>query len=808
MTEKKKEMNSDSTTEELEEEEASTVVDPKHKRFALANVVAGYFLAAAFIALVAINAPSASEKEEDDLFVEKEGETTSANEVADPDKPVIELVGNDRVTIPLGGVYVEPGFTAKAQDGTDLTQSVVVTGQEKINTLVPGVSYPIDYMVQDTEGNTKIVTRHVQIVDNRFANDTGVGIDRGAGVLLDDPGVAVIDNPDYVVTDHGRQLTGGLGNHVRGSGVGGIGGPDVVGHGGGARGAHLAEGDRGVVVDDVDIGSTVDLTALEKAYREEIVEAREENYDVDAVADADFRGLNAERRRKADDLDFNAKPGDFAEGDDAVGDGYGIAKGGKLYAYNTPSLGVGAGVGTPALGAGVGAAGIGAGIGQASLDGKPVPALGGTGTYVPPANSAPSGPDSDGDAVPDALESAFKTDPAKSDTDGDGFSDADEVKGLSNPRDPRSTPQTPARTGEPDADGDGLPTSVEEAYGTNPEVADTDGDGFNDGQELSSMTVPTDAKSNPGAPGIGGPAMAMAPGAAGGVGGLVSGAGAGGAAGLVSGMVKQPLGLGIGCTGCGDKGCADCGVGGHGHGHGGHGGDHDFEKRHYDELPPDGNLWIMMHVDGSGSIQPTREALVKMRETIMKDALLPYYLNDEALYNRRVLVVDGKGERTLRFYGDAAKKDNVIALVFQDEAQPDYHMPNFNKKPEDKYQEDLNVLKRGLGGYGGLYRGIMFQVDRGRTYAKSFKEFVENAWRGEGYLSGSNLKRYYWEENRHHIKNHDGIVFSDVYHVKDKAEPQYYMDLIFEATRKVGIDLQKYGGGLEDGNYNSKTQQD
>ena len=54
MTEKKKEMETDSTTEELEDE-TSAVVDPKYKRIALANVIGGYALAAAFIALVAFN---------------------------------------------------------------------------------------------------------------------------------------------------------------------------------------------------------------------------------------------------------------------------------------------------------------------------------------------------------------------------------------------------------------------------------------------------------------------------------------------------------------------------------------------------------------------------------------------------------------------------------------------------------------------------------------------------------------------------------------------------------------------------------
>ena len=121
MSEKKKEVEMDSTTEELEEE-TSSVVDSKYKRFAMANVVGGYLLAAAFIALVALNKPEASSEEQlaaedaddpDGLFVDTD-EITGANEVADPDKPVIELAQGDRVTVPLGGTYVEPGFTAKA----------------------------------------------------------------------------------------------------------------------------------------------------------------------------------------------------------------------------------------------------------------------------------------------------------------------------------------------------------------------------------------------------------------------------------------------------------------------------------------------------------------------------------------------------------------------------------------------------------------------------------------------------------------------------------------------------------------------
>jgi hypothetical protein len=213
-------------------------------------------------------------------------------------------------------------------------------------------------------------------------------------------------------------------------------------------------------------------------------------------------------------------------------------------------------------------------------------------------------------------------------------------------------------------------------------------------------------------------------------------------------------------------------------------------------------LHIMMHVDGSGSILNTRKELEVMKETLLKKALLPYYDNDESLYNKRVTIIDGNGERTLQFFKTAAKKDNVLALVFQDEAAPDYHLPTFNKIPQDKYEEDLNKLKSELNNHRGLYRGIMFQVDRGKTFAKSFKEFVESSWNGTGYLEQQNLKKYHRDENRGHIKNKDGIVFSDEYHAKSEGNAEYYLDLIFEASKRIGLDLDIHGGGLVDGKYN------
>ncbi|MBN86509.1 MAG: hypothetical protein CL885_03195 [Dehalococcoidia bacterium] len=271
------------------------------------------------------------------------------------------------------------------------------------------------------------------------------------------------------------------------------------------------------------------------------------------------------------------------------------------------------------------------------------------------------------------------------------------------------------------------------------------------------------------------------PAEAAGVGGLIGGAGAGGAAGLIQGYVTKKLGAEKAGSGSGSGG-----AGGH----------------NYDHLPENGSLHIMIHVDGSGSILSTRKQLDIMKNTLLKEALLPYYNNDESLYNNRVSIIANSGERTLKFFSKAAERENVLAIAFQDEAQPSYHLPNFNKKPEDDYLDDLKVLKSKLNSHDGVYRGIMFQVDRGKTFAKSFKEFVGNAFRGKGYLKNKNLKQYYWQDNAPSIKQKRGVVFSDEYHAKDEGDPQYYMDLIFDAAKKVGIDLNTYGAGLTDGiNY-------
>jgi hypothetical protein len=96
--------------------------------------------------------------------------------------------------------------------------------------------------------------------------------------------------------------------------------------------------------------------------------------------------------------------------------------------------------------------------------------------------------DFDGDGLSDLAEQTRGTNPALADTDGDTLTDGAEVAGTAT-----RPPTSPTKA---DTDGDGLSDLVETNdgsfngatdTGTNPTLVDTDGDGFSDGQEVTSL---------------------------------------------------------------------------------------------------------------------------------------------------------------------------------------------------------------------------------------------------------------------------------------------------------------------------------
>ncbi len=114
-------------------------------------------------------------------------------------------------------------------------------------------------------------------------------------------------------------------------------------------------------------------------------------------------------------------------------------------------------------------------------------------SFLDPNNPADAAMDQDGDGATNLQEYRFRTDPTVVDTDGDSINDGPEINRLDG-GDP--APTDPLRA---DTDLDGLRDNVETDTGTfvsatntgtDPRVADTDGDTFADGQEVFHSSDP------------------------------------------------------------------------------------------------------------------------------------------------------------------------------------------------------------------------------------------------------------------------------------------------------------------------------
>lgn len=117
--------------------------------------------------------------------------------------------------------------------------------------------------------------------------------------------------------------------------------------------------------------------------------------------------------------------------------------------------------------------------------------------YFPDLTTASGAGNNDADSLNNLGEQSRGTNPTLADTDGDGLND-DIENGSGNYVDPTDTGSDPALW---DTDGDGLSdgeeVSLANGYVTNPNWVDTDGDQFSDALEISLGTSPTDAAESP-----------------------------------------------------------------------------------------------------------------------------------------------------------------------------------------------------------------------------------------------------------------------------------------------------------------------
>ncbi len=202
------------------------------------------------------------------------------------------------------------------------------------------------------------------------------------------------------------------------------------------------------------------------------------------------------------------------------------------------------------------------------------------------------------------------------------------------------------------------------------------------------------------------------------------------------------------------------------------------------------NTKINIYFDSSGSMNSSLSPLTVMRDTLLKNRLLPLYGNDVAAYDANVKVISDSSERTfntLNLFGQAAPEGNMIAMVFQDEAQPVYHTSSSVTPLTDKYISDVQALKSRIQnnfgtGNSNYYRGIIFQVEGTGPSQVKFKSFLESV-----NVHGTNPNPAYSQHNLSTEAENGKIRFE--YGVTNGGTPSYYLDLIVQALQNLGYSI-------------------
>jgi hypothetical protein len=199
---------------------------------------------------------------------------------------------------------------------------------------------------------------------------------------------------------------------------------------------------------------------------------------------------------------------------------------------------------------------------------------------------------------------------------------------------------------------------------------------------------------------------------------------------------------------------------------------------------------VLIKFDKSGSMDGTLSPLQVMRDTLLKDVLLPYYNNDESVYYNKVKIEEVQlNDSTSGMYEDPYAMLNynnknvagkVISLVFIDEADTfAYPGMTINDPPTPDHISSLATFRSRLDNFPtNYYQGALFQVatpDIGGDMT-AFRTYIEAVKNGTGSYSGTN-----------------GL--SDKSEVKIKLDiapsstAQYYKDLIINTLNELGYSL-------------------
>lgn len=198
------------------------------------------------------------------------------------------------------------------------------------------------------------------------------------------------------------------------------------------------------------------------------------------------------------------------------------------------------------------------------------------------------------------------------------------------------------------------------------------------------------------------------------------------------------------------------------------------------------NIWF----DNSGTMNTTLSPLEIMRQSVLKEVLLPIYNYDEALYNSQVRIVNMQNadvdyrQRFVKCLGQEAIESNadiVINLVFSDKSVYYGYSTGelFDSSVIDpQYQSDISHLRSTVISSPYPIKGTMFRVNSGPNANIGFRGLTQATFVNNGnYIAPNNLSDFY------------GTNFNCNLDTLAAGSPAYYKNQIIAALTALNISI-------------------
>ena len=195
---------------------------------------------------------------------------------------------------------------------------------------------------------------------------------------------------------------------------------------------------------------------------------------------------------------------------------------------------------------------------------------------------------------------------------------------------------------------------------------------------------------------------------------------------------------------------------------------------------------INIFFDSSGSMNSTLSPLRTMRAQVLKDALLPFYGNDEDAYDNNVTITEDPSERVweqMRTLGSNSNVTSVINLVFSDENSPYGAGSSYPTNSTSVHDTDIANLRSTIStaetaNGDAYYRSVMFQVATANGAYAGYKQYLQNVFTGGGNYSGTSG-----------LSDRNDVELNLLTDIIPGANATYYANQIISGLNELGYSI-------------------